>query len=329
MRLLSSIPVVLGITLTTFLIARAMPGGPFDTVGDRVLPAEVVKNIEEKYHLDWPVWKQFVSYMIGDEFLDPNGKSRGVIRGDFGVSYRSRGVDVSEIIGDSLPISIQLGILAMLFALAIGLPSGITAALYHNSVIDYVVTSFAVVGSSVPGMVLGPILVYVFAIRLSWLPAATWGSSPPFIFGFLSPPTTDFWTHAILPAVALGLGLAAGIARLTRASLLQVMNEDYIRTARAKGLRNRTVIIRHALRNSLIPVMTILGPMAAGVLTGTFIIEQIFGIPGMGRYFVTGITNRDYPVITSVILIYSVFLVLANLLVDISSVWLDPRVTYE
>ncbi len=329
MRLLSSIPVVLGITLTTFLIARAMPGGPFDTVGDRVLPAEVVKNIENKYHLDWPVWKQFVSYMIGDEFLDPNGKSKGVIRGDFGVSYRSREVDVSEIIGDSLPISIQLGILAMLLALAIGLSTGIAAALYHNSAIDYIATSFAVLGSSVPSMVLGPILVYLFAIRLSWLPAATWGSSPPLIFGFLSPPTSDFWTHASLPAVALGLGLAAGIARLTRASLLQVMNEDYIRTARAKGLKKWTVIIRHALRNSLIPVLTILGPMAAGVLTGTFIIEQIFGIPGMGRYFVTGITNRDYPVITSVILIYSVFLVLANLLVDIGYVWLDPRVTYE
>jgi oligopeptide transport system permease protein len=328
-RLLWSIPVLLGITLTTFLIARAIPGGPFDAVGDRVLPQEVIDNLKAKYHLDWPVWKQFVSYLIGDELLDPQGKSKGIIRGDLGISYRYRGQTVTEMVRVSLPVSMQLGILAILLALLIGIPAGVIAALYRNSMVDYGATFVAVLGVSIPNLVLGPLLIWIFAVKLGWLPAALWGAKPPFILGLLPEPSGDFLSHAILPTLTLGTGLSAGIARLTRASLLQVLREDYIRTARAKGLRERWVVIRHALRNSLIPVVTILGPMAAAVLTGTFVVEQIFGIPGMGKYFVAGISNRDYTVITGVTLIYSVFLVLANLLVDISYAWLDPRVVYE
>ncbi len=328
-RIVWSIPVLFGIMLTTFLIARAIPGGPFDTAGDRVLPEEVVRNINAKYHLDWPVWKQFASYLIGDELLDPNGASRGILRGDFGISYRQRGVTVNDLISSSLPISMQLGILAVLVALVIGLPAGVIAAMHHNDWVDHTAMFFAVLGTSIPIMVLGPLLVWIFAIKLGWFPAATWGADPPFVLGFLPPFTGAFWSHAVLPALALGLGLAAGIARLTRASLLQIIREDYIRTARAKGLRERTLIVRHALRNSLIPVVTVLGPMLAAVLTGTFVVEQIFGIPGMGKYFVLGISNRDYPVIMGVTVIYSVALVIANLLVDISYAWLDPRVVYD
>jgi oligopeptide transport system permease protein len=179
-------------------------------------------------------------------------------------------------------------------------------------------------------MVIGPILIWVVAVNLGWLPAALWGTKPPFILGiFPSNLDWDFWSHAILPAFALGTGLSAGISRLTRASLLQVIREDYIRTARAKGLRERVVIVTHALKNSLIPVITILGPMFAAVVTGTFIIEQIFGIPGMGKHFVTSIGNRDYPLIMGVTLIYTVLLVVANLFVDVAYAWLDPRIRYD
>jgi oligopeptide transport system permease protein len=328
-RLLWSIPVLLGITLTTFLIARAIPGGPFDTVGDRVLPGEMVKNLEAKYHLDWPLWKQFVSYLIGDDIMGWEGQSKGVIRGDLGLSYRQRGRTVAEVIGETLPISAQLGVLALILGLLIGVPAGIIAATHHNGPADYGATLFAVLGVSVPNMVLGPLLVWVFAVKLRWLPAATWGASPPFFLGFLPVPDRTFWAHAILPAIALGTHLSASIARLTRASLLQALAEDYIRTARAKGLREWMVILRHALRNSLIPVITLLGPMFAAVVTGTFVVEQIFGIPGMGKYFVLSIASRDYTLITGVTLVYSIILVLANLLVDISYAWLDPRVVYE
>jgi ABC-type dipeptide/oligopeptide/nickel transport system permease component len=183
---------------------------------------------------------------------------------------------------------------------------------------------------SIPNMVLAPILIWIFALRLDWFPVAGWGVKPPYLLGFL--PTAlnkEFFQYAVMPVFALGTASAAGIARLTRASLLQVIGEDYIRTARAKGLRERAVIVIHALKNSLIPVVTVLGPAFAGLLTGTFIVEQIFGINGMGKHFVTSVGNRDYQVITSVTLIYAVALVIANLLVDITYAWLDPRIRYD
>jgi ABC-type dipeptide/oligopeptide/nickel transport system permease component len=190
--------------------------------------------------------------------------------------------------------------------------------------------SVAIFGVSVPVIVLGPILIWIFGVTLKWLPPTGWGSKPPYVLGFLpSSLGWDFWRTAIMPAVALGLGSSAIIARLTRASLLQVVREDYIRTARAKGLKEQWIILRHALKNSLIPVVTILGPMFAGLVTGTFVTEITFGIPGMGRYFVTSITNRDYPVIMGTILLYAVFLVVANLIVDIMYAYLDPRIRYD
>lgn len=328
-RILWFIPVLFTVTLATFVLVRAIPGGPFDFVGDKSLPPAVVANLEAKYHVDWPVWKQFISYLIGDELLDPKGKSRGLIRGDLGPSFRYRARTVNDIVRDSLPVSAQLGALALLLALGIGIPMGVVAALRHNTTVDYSATFIAVVGVSIPNLVLGPLLMWIFAVKLGWFPAATWGAKPPYLLGFLPTPSVDFFTHAALPAFTLGTALTASIARLTRASLLQVIREDYIRTARAKGLSERVVVIRHALKNSMIPVITILGPLFAAILTGTFIVEQIFGIPGMGKHFVTSIGNRDYAVITGVTLIYAIALVIANLMVDISYAWLDPRIRYE
>jgi len=332
-RILGFIPVLFTITLFTFVLMRAIPGGPFDFAGDRALPPQIVANIEAKYHLDWPLWKQFLSYLVGDDILGEEGTSRGVIRADLGPSLRYRSQSVNDIIKVTFPTSAQLGLLSVTLALFIGVPAGILAALNQNTWIDYTSTFGAVLFLSIPNLVLAPILIWVFALSLSWLPVVGWGSKPPYLLGFLPQISEllswDYWSHAILPVFALGTASAAFVARLTRASLLQVIREDYIRTARAKGLRERSVVIVHALKNSLIPVVTILGPMFAGLVTGTFVVEQIFGINGMGKHFVLSIGNRDYQVITGLTLLFGVMLVFANLLVDISYALLDPRIRYE
>ena len=332
-RILSFIPVLLAIALFTFVLMRAIPGGPFDFAGDKSLPPEVVANIEAKYHLDWPMWKQFVSYIIGDDLLGEEGASKGVIRGDLGPSLRYRGQMVNEIIKTTFPTSMQLGVLSIILALIIGIPTGIIAALNQNTMADYSSTFVAIIFLSVPNLVLAPILIWIFALALGWFPVAGWGAKPPFMLGFL-PQFSElfswsFWSHAILPVFALGTAFSASVMRLTRGSLLQVIREDYIRTARAKGLRERAVITVHALKNSLIPVITILGPLFAAVVTGTFVVEQIFGINGMGKHFILSVGNRDYQVITGLTLLYGLILVVANLMVDISYAWLDPRIRYE
>jgi ABC-type dipeptide/oligopeptide/nickel transport system permease component len=210
------------------------------------------------------------------------------------------------------------------------MPLGVIAALKQNTIAEYIAMGVAIFGVSVPVIVMGPILVWIFGVELKWLPPTGWGAKPPFILGFLpSKIGWDFFKYALMPSIALGLASSAVIARLTRATLLQTIREDYIRTARAKGLNERVVIIRHALKNSMIPVVTILGPLFAALVTGTFVAELIFGIPGMGKYFVTSITNRDYPVIMGTILLYAVFLVIANLVVDIMYAYLDPRIRYD
>ena len=317
-RLFWSVPVLLALLFAVFLLMQAVPGGPFDFAGEKNLPASVVRNLERKYGLDKPLHVQFYNYVVSL-----------VLHGDMGPSFRQRGRTVNEIIAESLPISAQLGIMAIGLALVIGIPAGIIAALNHNTWLDYLASFLAIVGVSVPTLVMGPLLYWIFALKLGWLPVALWGAERPFILGFIPIPTAKFIRHAILPTFALGTGLSASIARLTRASLLQVIREDYIRTARAKGLRERIVVIRHALKNSLIPVVTVLGPMFAAVVTGTVVIEAIFGIPGMGKYFVQSINNRDYPLIMGVTLVYSVILVLSNLFVDIAYAWLDPRIRYS
>ena len=340
-RVLGFIPVLFAVALFTFVLVRVIPGGPFDYAGEKALPPQVVANIEAKYHLDWPVGWQFVSYLFGDdvvEFLSggkyqqpADGGSKGLIRGDFGPSLRYRGQTVTDIIKGTFPISFQLGLLAMVIGLSIGVPAGIIAALKQNSWLDYTATFIAVLGVSVPSLVLGPVLIWLFAVKLGWLPVATWGAKPPFILGLFPRNILSwkFWSHAIMPAIAMGTGMSASIARLTRASLLQVIREDYIRTARAKGLPERTVIAIHALKNSMIPVVTIMGPLFAAVVTGSLIIEQIFGINGMGRHFVQSVGNRDYPLLMGVTLVYTFLLLIANLMVDLTYAWLDPRIRYD
>ncbi len=331
-RILQFIPVLFAITLFTFVLMRAIPGGPFDFVGDKSLPPQVVANLEAKYHLDWPLWKQFVSYVIGDDFLGEEGTSLGVLRGDLGPSLRYRGQSVNDIIATTLPASAQLGFLSTILAIMIGIPVGTIAALNQNSWADYLSTFGAVFFLSVPNLVLAPLLIWIFALKLGWFPVVGWASRPPYFLGFL--PRFDelnlnYLKHAAMPVFALGTSAAASIARLTRASLLQVISEDYIRTARAKGLRERVVIVVHALKNSLTPVVTIIGPLFAALMTGTFIVETIFGINGMGKHFVNSIGNRDYQIIMGVTLIYAVVLIIANLLVDISYAWLDPRIRFD
>ena len=356
-RILWSIPVILLLAFVIFALMQAIPGGPFDFVGDKSLPKSVVQNLERRHHLDWPLGWQFSSYVLGDDVTGaicqglsfiPGceevqasahlGISQGLIRGDLGMALKLRGRTVNDLVKESFPISFQLGMIAMSLSIAIGLPAGIISALRQNTWVDYSSSFVAVIGLSIPSLVLGPLLIWIFPLTLGhlfpelfgWIPIATWGAKPPFFLGIF--PTSlgpEFWAHALLPSIALGLAFSAAIARLTRASLLQVIREDYIRTARAKGLREQVVVLRHALKNSLIPVITVLGPLLVAVVTGTFVIEQIFGIPGMGKHFVTSIGNRDYTVITGVTLIYAVLLVMANLVVDIIYGWLDPRIRYS
>jgi ABC-type dipeptide/oligopeptide/nickel transport system permease component len=330
-RVFWAIPVLLLVALAVFVLIRAMPGGPFDFMGDKALPPSVVKNLEAKYHLDWPVWQQFCAYVLGDKVctLGQEGASPGLLQGDMGPSYRYRGRTVNDIIASGLPVSAQLGLLSMVIAVIPGILLGVIAALRQNTSVDYLATFGAILGASISPVVLGPALIFIFALELNWFPVARWGGTAPYFLGILPKPDLTFWQHAVLPCVALGSGLAARITRLTRASLLQVVREDYIRTARAKGLHERVVILRHALKNSLIPVVTVLGPMFAAVLTGTFVVEQLFAIPGLGKHFITSVGNRDYPVVLGTTLLYGVAIVAANLFVDIAYAWLDPRIRYD
>jgi len=304
------IPVLIFISIVTFALVHAVPGGPFDR--EKPLPAEIQANLNKYYGLDQPLWKQYTDWM--GVTRNPSGEFAGVLEGKFGPSYASRSRTVNDIFRDHLPVSAQLGLAALAIALLLGIPLGVLAALKQNSIWDYLSMGVAIFGVSVPSVVLGPVLIFLFALTLKWLPVAGWGQSG---------------TQIIMPAFALGLGSSAMIARLTRASMLQVIREDYIRTARSKGLSEYIVVVRHAVKNAFIPVATILGPMFAALVTGTFVIEQIFAIPGMGRFFVRSITNRDYPVVMGTTLLYAVFLVIANLAVDVTYAFLDPRIRYE
>ncbi len=316
-RILFSIPVLFAITLFTFAVVQALPGGPFSTVGEKSMPEHMRLIMERRYGLDKPVYEQFWLYL------------KQLAQGNLGPMFKLRSQTVNDVVAQTWPVSIQLGVLSLILGFLIGLPAGIIAALKRNSIFDYGATFGAVLGASIPNMVLAPILILVFGVWLKWLPIAFWGADPPFILGFLPKPTPAFWSHAVMPTVSLGTAISASIARLTRASLLEVMGEDYIRTARAKGLRERVVIMRHALKNSLIPVATIVGPLLAGLLTGTFIVEQIFALNGMGRRFINSVSEREYFLLTSLTLIYAVMLVLGNLLVDVTCAWLDPRIRYD
>ena len=292
--------VLLIISFITFGLMKIVPGSPFDT-SEKPLPKEIILNLEKYYHLNDPFLVQYKTYIWN------------VLHGDLGPSYLVRGRTVNVIIKEAFPVSFQLGVLAFLIAIGIGIPLGIISALKQNTLIDYICMFFAISGVSIPHMTLGPLLIWIFALKWNILPVARWGT----------------WQQAILPAFALGASSAAIIARLTRASMLETIREDYIRTARSKGVSEKNIVIHHALKNSLIPVITILGPLFADLITGTLVIEQIFAIPGMGKFFVQSVTDRDYPVIMGTVLLYAVILVIANLIVDIIYFWIDPRIKYR
>jgi len=324
-RLLWMIPVLFTITLVTFLFMHAAPGGPWDRDPGRrqVVPA-TQEMLNRKYGLDKPIWRQYIAYIIGD--FDADGKFVcGAVCGNLGPSYRQRGRTVQDIlfsVPEGQPIwdsrmgySARLGILSLTLAIIVGIPAGIISALRQNTWIDYLSAVIANIGVSVPNFVMGIFLIIIFAVMLHVVKVVPKSWSSPTVW--------------IIPALVLGFGTMAFTARLTRSSMLEVMRQDYVRTARAKGLAERAVIMRHMLRNALIPVVTVLGPALAGLLVGSFIIETMFSFPGIGREFVQSITNRDYSMIMGTTLIYGVLIAVANLAVDISYGFLDPRIKVE
>ena len=295
-RIASSFLVLLAIITITFVLMHAIPGGPF--TGEKNIPSGVRKNIEERYRLNDPLWQQYRDYLSN------------LARFDLGPSFKYPGRSVNDLIAEGFPVSLELGLISISLALLVGLPVGAVAALRQNKWQDYLTMLFATLGVSVPSFVLAALLIYYLAIRLELLPAALW-EGPEYI---------------VLPALALSAHPMAFIARLTRSSMLEVLAQDYIKTARAKGLPQFIILYRHAIKNALIPVVSYLGPMAAGILTGSFIIESIFAIPGLGRHFVTGIYNRDYTLIMGITIFYSVLVIGLNLLVDLVYPRLDPRI---
>jgi oligopeptide transport system permease protein len=296
-RVLSGIPVLIAVATLTFVIMHLVPGGPFDT--EKKLPPEIIANIEAKYHLDQPLATQYLLYM------------KQILQGDLGPSYKYLGRDVQDILRDAFPVSLVLGLCALGVVIGLGIPAGVLAAYRPGSYIDRSCLMLATLGISVPSFVLGTLLVWVLSHKYHLLPPALWEGP----------------RHIVMPAFALGAGFAGYIARLTRTTVMDVLTSDYIRTARAKGLPESTILFRHVLRNSLYPIVSVLGPLMAGLITGSFVIEFIFSIPGMGNFFITAVTNRDYPLIMGVTLVYAVLIVVANILVDMIYGWLDPRVT--
>ncbi len=300
-RLLGAIPTLLLVVVLAFLLVHAAPGGPFDS--ERVPPAEIQANIAAYYHLDEPLPQQFIRYLSN------------LVRGDLGPSYRYRDYTVSELIAGALPVSILLGSLAMLLAVLVGVSAGTVAALRQNSIVDRVVMALAMTGISIPVFVFAPLLVLLLAVKLHWLPAGWSGTS-----GGL---------RLLLPVVSLALPQIAFIARLTRASMIDVLASGYIRTARAQGLGPLAIVRYHALKPAMLPVVSYMGPAIAGILTGSVVVEHIFGIPGVGRWFVDGALNRDYTLVLGLVIVYAVLIVSMNLIVDLVYGFIDPRVRYR
>ncbi len=298
-RLLQVIPVLFVIITATFFMVRFVPGGPFTS--EKALPPEILKNLEAHYGLDQPLWRQYGTYL---------GQ---VIRGDLGPSFKYTNRSVNEIIAQTFPVSLELGGWSLLVALLVGLPLGVIAAVRRNTWLDYLASSTGMLGICVPTFVLGPLLVLVFAIHLRWVNASGWYEG----------------IDRVLPALTLGFVYAAYLMRLTRGGMLEVLNQDYIRTARAKGASETRIVLRHALRGGLLPVVSFLGPAIAGILTGSFVIETIFQIPGLGRQFVISAFSRDYTLVLGTVILYASLIVFCNLVVDVVQVWLNPKLKFE
>ena len=297
-RIAGTLPTLFIIITIAFFMIRLAPGGPFDS--EREVPAEIAENLERVYHLNDPLWQQYGYYLLN------------VLKGDFGPSFKYQDYSVSELIAQGFPVSIQLGVLAIILALVIGVSLGSIAALRQNKTVDYLVMTLAMTGITIPNFVMAPILVLVFAVFLGWFPAGGWGDLK----------------HMVLPVIALSLPQIAMVARMTRASLIETMNAPYIKTAKAKGLPPRLILLRHASRATMLPILSWLGPATAAIITGSVVVEQIFGLPGIGRHFVNGALNRDYTLVMGVVIFYGVIIILMNLLVDLLYAWVDPRIRY-
>ena len=302
-RILGLIPTMFLIVTLSFFLIRLAPGGPFSR--EKKVTPEVMQNLLKKYHMDEPLFKQYLRYM-GD-----------ILRGDLGPSFKNKDYTVNELIFTSLPNSLILGVVSLCIALRLGVSVGIVSALNRNTRVDYAAMSAAVIGISVPLFVVGPVLMLILAMKLKWLPTSGW------ITGRAGLKTL------IMPAITLAFPYFAYIARLSRASILEVLRSDYIRTARAKGLKQSVVIVKHVLKGAMLPVVSYLGPAFAGIVTGSVVVEQIFLVPGLGNFFVKSALNRDYTLIMGTVIVYSLILVVMNLVVDIIYGLLDPRISYK
>ena len=297
-RIIGAIPTLLLVIAIAFLMVHTAPGGPFDS--ERALPPEIEDNVSRAYHLDEPLPQQFARY-VG-----------GLWRGDFGPSFSFRDFTVSELIRTALPLSMWLGALAMLLALIAGVAAGLVAALNRNSLLDRLVTGIAMIGISVPVFVVAPIMVLVFAVILNWLPVSwTAGNNA---------------NRLVMPVIALALPQIAYIARLTRASMINVMGSDFVRTARAQGLSTMTIVRHHAMKPAMLPLLSYMGPAIAAIMTGSVVVEQVFGIPGVGQLFIRGALNRDYTLVLGITVFYATLVIALNLIVDLLYGFLDPRI---
>jgi oligopeptide transport system permease protein len=299
-RILAAIPTVLVVITVCYLLLHATPGGPFDS--DRKVSAAVLANLQAKYHLDLPLWQQYLLYL------------KGLLQGDLGASFRYADWSVNDLVASALPVSLAIGGTAMLLAAVIGVTLGIVAALRQNSVVDYFVMLLGNAGSAVPSFVLGPVMIIVFAILLKWLPAGGWHD---FELRFM-----------ILPVALLTIINVSTIGRVMRGSLIEVMHSNFIRTARAKGLPTRVVVMRHALKPALLPVVSLLGPLAISSITSALVTETVFSLPGLGKLIVNGAGNRDYTLVLGLVVLITMLTVTLNLLVDLAYAWLDPKIRY-
>lgn len=300
-RLAGIVPTLLAIVTAAFFLMRLAPGGPFDE--EQTVPPEIAANLQAAYGLDQQILVQYGNYL------------QGLLHGDLGPSFRMKDFSVAELIAAGLPVTLTIGSAALALAVLLGVPLGLLAARRHNRWIDHAVMGLALVGIAVPNFVVAPVLALVFGVHLGWLPVAGW--------------ETGSLAHMVLPAITLALPFVAYVARLTRGSLLEVLQAPYIRTARAKGLSSAAILRRHALKPALMPVVSFLGPATAGLLTGSLVVEQVFGLPGVGRYFVQGAVNRDYTLVMGMVVFYAALILLLNLAVDLVYGWLDPTIRHE
>lgn len=297
-RLLGAVPTLLFVVLLAFLMMHAAPGGPFDD--ERMLPVETRANLEAAYDLDAPLPEQFLSYL------------GSAVRGDLGPSYYYPGYSVNELIGGALPLSFRLAIFAFSLSLAVGIGAGVIAAVYRNSFLDRLITGLAMTGISIPVLIIAPLMILTFAVHLRWLPASWEGS--------------EDWRRYVLPVIALALPQIAYVARLVRGSMIEVLTSDFIRTARGQGLPTATIVARHAMKPAMLPLLSYVAPAFVAVLAGSVVVEEIFGIPGLGQLFVNAALNRDYTLVLGVVILYASLVIFLNLLVDVLYGFLDPRI---